>query len=41
MMVLLLKERSGIDGDIKDAASKPDFKRAADLRNKLYALKGF
>ena len=27
--------------DMKGAAARLDFERAADLRNKLYALKGF
>lgn len=30
-----------LERDMKDAASRLDFERAADLRNKLYALKGF
>ena len=30
-----------LEKDMKDAASRLDFERAADLRNKLYALKGF
>ena len=30
-----------LEKDMKDAAARPDFERAADLRNKLYALKGF
>ena len=29
-----------LEKDMKDAASRLDFERAADLRNKLYALKG-
>ncbi|MFM5882312.1 Excinuclease ABC subunit B [Methanobrevibacter gottschalkii] len=34
---LLIKD---IEKDMKDAAARLDFERAADLRNKLYALKG-
>ena len=30
-----------LEKDMKDAAARLDFERAADLRNKLYALKGF
>ena len=30
-----------IESDMKEAASRLDFERAAELRNKLYALKGF
>ena len=33
---LLIKD---IEKDMKDAAARLDFERAADLRNKLYALK--
>ena len=29
-----------IENDMKDAAARLDFERAAELRNKLYALKG-
>ena len=35
---LLIKD---LEKDMKDAAARLDFERAADLRNKLYALKGF
>ncbi len=35
---LLIKD---LERDMKDAAARLDFERAADLRNKLYALKGF
>ena len=35
---LLIKD---IESDMKEAASRLDFERAAELRNKLYALKGF
>ncbi len=35
---LLIKD---IKSDMKDAAARLDFERAAELRNKLYALKGF
>ena len=35
---LLIKD---LEKDMKDAAARRDFERAADLRNKLYALKGF
>lgn len=35
---LLIKD---LEKDMKDAASRLDFERAAELRNKLYALKGF
>ena len=35
---LLIKD---IESDMKDAAARLDFERAAELRNKLYALKGF
>nr|WP_294999023.1 excinuclease ABC subunit UvrB [uncultured Methanobrevibacter sp.] len=35
---LLIKD---IEKDMKEAASRLDFERAAELRNKLYALKGF
>ena len=34
---LLIKD---LERDMKDAAARLDFERAADLRNKLYALKG-
>ena len=34
---LLIKD---LEKDMKDAAARLDFERAADLRNKLYALKG-
>ena len=34
---LLIKD---IEKDMKEAASRLDFERAAELRNKLYALKG-
>ena len=34
---LLIKD---IENDMKDAAARLDFERAAELRNKLYALKG-
>ena len=34
---LLIKD---VEQDMKDAAAKLDFERAAELRNKLYALKG-
>lgn len=37
-LLLLIKD---LERDMKDAASRLDFERAADLRNKLYALKGF
>ena len=30
-----------LEKDMRDAAARLDFERAADLRNKLYALKGF
>ena len=30
-----------VESDMKEAAAKLDFERAAELRNKLYALKGF
>ena len=29
-----------VENDMKDAAERLDFERAAELRNKLYALKG-
>lgn len=35
---LLIKD---LEKDMKDAAARLDFERAAELRNKLYALKGF
>ena len=35
---LLIKD---IESDMKEAASRLDFERAAELRNKLYALKAF
>ena len=35
---LLIKD---IESDMKEAAARLDFERAAELRNKLYALKGF
>ena len=35
---LLIKD---LEKDMKDAAARLDFERAANLRNKLYALKGF
>ena len=35
---LLIKD---LEKDMKDAAARLDFERAADLRNKLYVLKGF
>ncbi|WP_458403241.1 excinuclease ABC subunit UvrB [Methanobrevibacter sp.] len=35
---LLIKD---LEKDMKEAAARLDFERAADLRNKLYALKGF
>ncbi len=35
---LLIKD---LEKDMNDAAARLDFERAADLRNKLYALKGF
>ncbi len=35
---LLIKD---VESDMKEAAARLDFERAADLRNKLYALKGF
>ena len=35
---ILIKD---LERDMKDAAARLDFERAADLRNKLYALKGF
>ena len=34
---LLIKD---VENDMKDAAARLDFERAAELRNKLYALKG-
>ena len=34
---ILIKD---VEQDMKDAAAKLDFERAAELRNKLYALKG-
>ena len=30
-----------VESDMKEAAARLDFERAAELRNKLYALKGF
>ena len=36
-LLLLIKD---VEQDMKDAAAKLDFERAAELRNKLYALKG-
>ena len=36
-LLLLIKD---IEKDMKEAASRLDFERAAELRNKLYALKG-
>ena len=35
---LLIKD---VESDMKEAAARLDFERAAELRNKLYALKGF
>ena len=35
---LLIKD---VESDMKEAAARIDFERAAELRNKLYALKGF
>jgi excinuclease ABC subunit B len=35
---LLIKD---LEKDMKEAAARLDFERAAQLRNKLYALKGF
>jgi excinuclease ABC subunit B len=35
---LLIKD---LEKDMKEAAARLDFERAAELRNKLYALKGF
>jgi len=35
---LLIKD---LEKDLREAAERLDFERAADLRNKLYALKGF
>jgi excinuclease ABC subunit B len=36
-LALLIKD---VENDMKDAAERLDFERAAELRNKLYALKG-
>ena len=35
---LLIKD---VESDMKEAAARLDFERAAELRNKLYALKAF
>ncbi len=37
-LLLLIKD---LEKDMKEAAARLDFERAAELRNKLYALKGF